>query len=128
MYVPDERCAGAAFSSHTPDPSWYLDTGATDHVTGELEKLAMRERYKGGEQIHDADGAGMKINHIGHSVVNTPTCELILKNVLHVPKAYKNLVYVYHLTKDNSVFLEIDPDFFLIKDPCRHQAFTRTMA
>jgi hypothetical protein len=83
---------------------------------GELEKLALREKYTGKEQIHGANGAGMKISHIGHSVVNTPTCKLMLKDVLHVPKAYKNLVSVYRLTKDNHVYLVIHPDFFLVKD------------
>jgi hypothetical protein len=94
-YILEEKYAGAAFSPQVNDPSWYLDTGATDHVTGELEKLAIREKYKGKEQIHGADGGGMKISHIGQSVINTPNCQFTLKNVLHVPKAYKNLVSVY---------------------------------
>jgi hypothetical protein len=115
-YVLDERYAGSASTSFAIDPNWYLDTGATDHVTEELEKLAMHEKYKGKEQIHSANGAGMRISHIGHSVVNTPSCKLMLKNVLHVPKVYKNRVSVYRLTKDNSIFLKIHPDFFLIKD------------
>jgi hypothetical protein len=60
-YVPDEHYAGAAFSSYGVDSSWYLDTGATDHMTGELEKLAMLEKYKGKDQILGADGPGMKL-------------------------------------------------------------------
>jgi hypothetical protein len=84
---------------------------------GELGKLTMCENYKGKDQIHGADGAGMRISHIGHSIVNTPHCKLMVKNnILHVPKAYKNLVFVYRLTKDNSIYLEIHPDFYFIKD------------
>jgi hypothetical protein len=115
-YVLEERYAGAAFMPQANDSSWYLNTGATDHVTGELEKLAIHEKYKGKDQIHGADDGGMKINHIGQAVINTPNHQFTLKNVLHVPKAYKNLVSVYRLTKDNSVFLEIHPAFFLVKD------------
>jgi hypothetical protein len=48
-YVPDERYAGAVSSSHANDSSWYLNTGDTDHVTEELEKLTTREKYKGKE-------------------------------------------------------------------------------
>jgi hypothetical protein len=73
-------------------------------MTGELEKLAMHKKYKRKEQIHGAGGTGMRISHISRSVVNTPNYKFILKDVLHVPKAHKNLVSVYHLTKDNSVF------------------------
>ncbi|CAN6170455.1 unnamed protein product [Urochloa humidicola] len=47
------------------DPSWYADSGASDHVTGDLEKLALRDKYNGNEQIHTASGAGS--GHEEHS-------------------------------------------------------------
>jgi hypothetical protein len=31
------------------DPSWYADTGATDHLTNELDKLHVKEPYHGQE-------------------------------------------------------------------------------
>jgi hypothetical protein len=34
----------------------------------------------------------MNISHIGHSIVKTPHRNLMLKNVLYVPKANKNLI------------------------------------
>jgi hypothetical protein len=58
-------------NSYTVDNTWYTDTGATDHITGELEKLAVREKYNGGDEIHTASGAGMNIRHIGHSTIRT---------------------------------------------------------
>lgn len=64
-YVPEERHAGAAMNSYTVDNSWYTDTGATDHITGELDKLAVREKYNGTDQIHAANGAGS--GHEEHS-------------------------------------------------------------
>jgi len=63
-YVPDQRLVNAATSSYTVDTNWYADTGATDHITGELEKLTTRDRYTGGDQIHTASGAGMNISHV----------------------------------------------------------------
>jgi len=56
-YVPDERhvaAANAATMSYNVDTNWYTDTGSTDHITSELEKLAMREKYNGYDQIHAA--------------------------------------------------------------------------
>jgi hypothetical protein len=103
-------------SLYSMDQNWYMDTGATDNITSDLEKLAVRDKYNGGDQIHTASGAGMKIKHIGHSIVHTPTRNLHLNKVLHVPEAAKNLVSVHRLTKDNSTFLEFHPDYFLIKD------------
>lgn len=59
-----------------------MDTGATDHITGELEKLTIHDKYNGKDQIHTASGAGMNISHIGYSTVHSPSRNLHLNNVL----------------------------------------------
>ena len=47
---PSEKSVSAATtSSYNIDTNWYTDTGASDHVTGELVKLTMRDRYQGGD-------------------------------------------------------------------------------
>jgi hypothetical protein len=94
-YVPEEKHAGAAVNSYTVDNNWYTDTGATDHITGELDKLAVRERYNDTDQIHAANGLGMHIKHIGQSTICTPDKNLQLRNILHVPSTKKNLVSVH---------------------------------
>jgi histone deacetylase 1/2 len=83
-----ERSVGAAignYGNYGVDTNWYTDSGATDHNTGELENLHVRDRYNGNEQIHTASGSGMNIHHIGHSVIHTPNHDLHLNNILHVP-------------------------------------------
>jgi hypothetical protein len=52
-------------------PDWYLDSGATDHITSELEKLTMHDCYNGNDQIHVANGADMDIVYVGNSVLPT---------------------------------------------------------
>lgn len=59
---------------------------ATDHVTGELHKLQIRDKYYGGEQIYTANGANMDISHIGRTTVPTPIRDIHLNNVLYIPK------------------------------------------
>jgi hypothetical protein len=103
-------------NSYTVDNNWYTDTGATDHIIGELEKLAVRDKYNGADQVHTANGAGMNIRHIGQSTIRTPDKDLELRNILHVPSTKKNLISVHRLASDNNVYLEFHPDFFLIKD------------
>jgi hypothetical protein len=34
------------------DGNWYTDSGATGHVIGDLEKLAISDKYTGDDQIH----------------------------------------------------------------------------
>jgi len=36
-------------NSYGVDMNWYTDTGATDHITGELEKLTVRDKYLGND-------------------------------------------------------------------------------
>lgn len=79
------------------DSNWYSDTGATDHITADLDRLTVMNKYNGGDQVHTASGSGMDIAHIGHSIIRSPTRDLILSNVLHVPAASKNLVSVHKL-------------------------------
>jgi histone deacetylase 1/2 len=98
------------------DTNWYSDTGATDHITDELEKLTMKEKYNGREKIHAANGTGMDISHVGHAFVNSPSKQLHLRNVLHVPSATKNLVSIHRLTLDNNVYVEFHPWYFYVKD------------
>ena len=81
-----------------------------------MSKLSTQERYTGGDQVHTANGKGMHISHIGHSMLRIPHISLHLNNVLHVPSASKNLISVHRLTLDNRVFIEFHPFFFLIKD------------
>lgn len=123
-FVPDEKYAGAT-TSYGVDTNWYMDSGATDSITSNLEKLSVHDRYKGHDQIHTASGAGMEISRIGHSIVTTPSRDLHLKSVLYVPKANKNLVSVHRLTSDNSAFIEFHPDFFLIKDQATKKLLLR---
>jgi hypothetical protein len=98
------------------DTNWYSDTGATDHITGELDKLTMKEKYNGHDKIQAANGIGMNISHVGHAFVESPSKKFHLHNVLHIPCASKNLVSVHRFTLDNGVFVEFHPWFFYVKD------------
>jgi hypothetical protein len=112
----NEKSAGVVTHAYNVDTNRYTDTGATDHITGELEKLTTRDKYHGHDQVHTASGSGMNIDHIGSALINTSTRELHLKNVLHVPKATKSLISVSKLASDNDAFVEYHPHDFFIKD------------
>jgi hypothetical protein len=115
-YNGPDKVANAASTSYNLNPAWYTDSAATNHITGDLNKLTMRENYGGNNQVHAANGSGMTIKHVGYSAVSTPHRRILLKNVLHIPQATRNLASVHHLTADNDVFLELHPTFFLVKD------------
>jgi hypothetical protein len=113
----------ATTTSYDLDPFWYADSAATDHIMGDIDKLTMKENYGGQDQVHTANGVGMMIKHIGQSTVSTPTRCIFLNNGMHVPQATHNLASVHHLTTDNNVFLELYPDFFLLRIGSRSARF-----
>jgi hypothetical protein len=106
----------ALASSGAIDNNWYTNFGATDHITGNLDKLTMHDPYCNTDQIHTSNRSGMDNTCVGNSIIPTPTRNLTLNNVLHVPTSYKNLISVHRFTLDNDTFIEFHPYVFFIKD------------
>jgi hypothetical protein len=67
----------------------------------------------------------MEISHNGNSFIHTPTRKLELCNVLHVPKATKNLMSVHRYALDNNVFFEFTLGSFLSRIRTRGPHFLR---
>jgi hypothetical protein len=44
-------------TSYGVDTNWYVNSDATDHVTSELEKLTVQDKYGGHHQVHSASDA-----------------------------------------------------------------------
>jgi hypothetical protein len=70
-YMGEEKSVNPA-NFYGVDSNQYADSGATDHVTGDLDKLVVRETYNGNDQIYTASGSSMPIKHVGKSVIRTP--------------------------------------------------------
>jgi hypothetical protein len=75
--------------------NWYADSRATYYITNELNKLAVRDKYNGAKKVHMPSGAGTEISHTGKSFIHTPTRNLELCNILHVPKVTKKIFYLF---------------------------------
>ncbi|WVZ68483.1 hypothetical protein U9M48_017417 [Paspalum notatum var. saurae] len=110
-FTGKDRSTNAASKSYGIDTNRYTDTGATDHITGELDKLTVQDRYTGNDQVHTASGASMEISQIGQSVVHTPSKDLFPKKRL---EKILFLFIVLHLIIMLS--LNFTPNHFFIKD------------
>lgn len=51
-HVPEEKHVSAAVKTYNIGTSWYMDSDTTDNVAGDIEKLSMKNKYKGTEQSH----------------------------------------------------------------------------
>lgn len=65
----DEKVADASEGSYGVGMNWYVDSGTIGHITIGLEKVTKKENYCGQDQIHTTSGAGMRIQHVGQSVM-----------------------------------------------------------
>ncbi|RWR84275.1 Retrovirus-related Pol polyprotein from transposon TNT 1-94 [Cinnamomum micranthum f. kanehirae] len=65
---PPQRLA-AMVASHQPtlSQSWYSDTGATHHVTSDLDNLSIHSPYHGSDSIQVGNGAALSISNTGQS-------------------------------------------------------------
>lgn len=81
-------------SSPTPVPpgNWYLDSGATSHVTNELNNLSLQQPYTGNTGVLVGNGKSLPILHSGSSFLPISTSTLSLNNLLHVPSISHNLL------------------------------------
>jgi hypothetical protein len=103
-------------NSNAPSATWFLDSGATTHVTLDINNLTYTQCYTGNDTVHIGNGTYLSILHTGSATLLTNYHALQLSNVLHVPLITKNLLSVSQLTRDNNIFVEFSHTNCFIKD------------
>lgn len=95
-----KMCLMASFTQE-----WFLDSGATDHISPHLSDFTS---YKAVADVDSSitipDGSQISVKHIGTVVLND---KITLTNVLHVPAFQYRLLSVYRLCqnmKSNIIF------------------------
>ncbi|KAE8684131.1 PLAC8 family protein [Hibiscus syriacus] len=86
---------------------WIIDSGCSNHMTGDKQKLQNLSEYNGGRVVVTADNSRLPITHIGKTIV-TPrynTNQVQLQDVYHVPGIKKNLLFVAQLTSSDHYVL-----------------------
>ena len=100
-----------------PDDNWYMDTGATSHMTGDSGTLSSYFNSSINKTILVGNGNTIPVYGDGHKIIPSPSRSPVnLKNVLHAPQIIKNLTSVRKFTTDNHVSMEFDPFGFHVKD------------
>ena len=84
----------ARTGSSTP---WIVDSGASDHMTGDATVLSTYSPCTGNTTVKIADGISSKVVGTGLMVISK---DIILKPVLFVPILDCNLLSISKLTKD----------------------------
>lgn len=110
----EKNIAQTSGPSHSSE--WFLDSGATHHVTHDLNNLSKYMPYEGFDALQIGDGTGMKICNIGSSSLSISNCTFFLNDILHVPSFSKNLLSLSKLLCDNSLLIEFYSTSCIIKE------------
>ncbi|RVW77775.1 Retrovirus-related Pol polyprotein from transposon RE2 [Vitis vinifera] len=111
-----QALAAMALHEEEKDPNFYVDSGATAHITNDPSKMSQVIPYKGHDAIFVGNGEALRISHIGEARLKTKHRDLKLKKLLVVPEIKKNLLSIRQLTSDNACSIEFSSTGFVIKD------------
>jgi hypothetical protein len=108
----------ANFSSPSPSTtaSWLLDSGASHHVTADLNNLSLHTPYNGQDDVMLGDGSNLPISHIGSVSLPTSNTSFHLQDILCVLKMQKKLISIALFCITNNVSIELFPHCFHVKD------------
>lgn len=113
-------------STTTPtNNKWILNSGASSHLSNDINQLINITLYEGSYQIKVGNGHSLPITNTGQDLLPTPTRNLYLPKILHLPKLSHNLISVNKLTSDNNCLVIFDSHGYLIKDKMNHQILLR---
>ena len=123
-YVPQPsqrrelRGAYVAATDGQSSGAWYLDSGATNHVTNALGNININSEYQGNEKLTVGNGEKLLISHVGNSMLSTsnPHKHITLNDILFVPSITKNLISISRLLHDNDIDIEFQKFVCFIKD------------
>nr|CAD1818376.1 unnamed protein product [Ananas comosus var. bracteatus] len=98
---------------------WIIDSGYSNHMTGDRDKLLSTTEYKGGRVVVTANNSKLPITHIGKTII-TPRFsphQVQLQNVYHVPGMKKNLLSVSQLTASGNYVVFGPQDVKVFRSP-----------
>lgn len=92
---PNSPYAALATLEMVTDQAWCLNSGASHHVTNDVNKLQQVNKYNCNIQLTVGNGSAIPIQNIGSTTLPSLTHKpLLLKNVIHSPLISRNLVSV----------------------------------
>lgn len=96
---------------------WIIDSGCSNHLTGEKEKLSKCKKYTGERVVVIADNSRHQIANIGevHFPADGNQKEFVMQDVFHVPRMKKNIFSVPQITSTGK-YVMFGPEYVLIFD------------
>lgn len=108
--------AMVASSNNLADDNWYLDSGASHHLTQNVANLTNATPYTGADKVTIGNGKHLIISNTGFTRLFSNPHSFQLKKVFHVPFISANLISVAKFCSDNNALIEFHSNGFFVKD------------
>lgn len=95
---------------------WYLDSGATSHITATPENIQLPRSFTDNNFIYTADGSPIQITRSSRNMTQSKDQSFILQDLLLVPSTTRNLLSVNRFCIDNNVSLHFDSQKVKVHD------------
>ena len=105
-----------ASSNNLADDTWYLDSGASHHLTQSVGNLTSSSPYTGIDKVTIGNGKHLSISNTGSHRLLFDSRSFHLKKVFHVPFISANLISVAKFCSDNNALIEFWSNSFFVKD------------
>jgi hypothetical protein len=103
----------SAIANSTSQTKWIIDSGATDHMTGNSKLISDIHYKQSTHAVTLADGSQAFVQGIGKLRLSS---HLLLNSVLYLPKLSFNLISVSQITKDLKCSISFFPDHCEFQD------------
>lgn len=98
------------------ESTWFTDTGATNHVTPDINNLSIHSNYVGNDNFAIGNGKKLSISHTGSSQYLSDGSIVSLHNILHVSHISQDLLSVSQFTTDNNCHYIFTCSGFCVKE------------
>ncbi|KAL2902613.1 Retrovirus-related Pol polyprotein from transposon TNT 1-94 [Bienertia sinuspersici] len=111
----DQSYSGMACCFHVKviEGAWIIDSGASNHMTGDMKRMCEVKRSKYEAKIGLPSGETSVINHTREVSLNNG---MVLRNVLHVPSFRHNLLSVSKLVQEENFKVEFHSTHCVIQE------------
>lgn len=97
------------------DATWYLDTGATNHITSTPGNLRFLFNTSNLPKVTMGNGSLALVTSLGQGAISSPSHAFQLNNIFVCPSIIKNLISVRKFVTDNLCSIEFDPFDFVLR-------------
>ncbi|PKU60283.1 Retrovirus-related Pol polyprotein from transposon TNT 1-94 [Dendrobium catenatum] len=108
-------------TASSPQQDWFLDSGASSHLTSDSSHFQSTHPYTGTNQVIIGNGQSLPIHSTGKGILPTPQGTIRLSLLHLVPNLSFNLLSVHRLTTDNNCAITFSSNGYTIKDRTTHR-------